>query len=329
MKAYLFDSFGDPEEVLKLVNVEKPIPKNDEVLVKIKTSAVNDYDWCSITGTPFSYRLLFGLFKPRKRFSRPGMELAGVVEATGELAMKFQAGEAVYGDISEKGFGSFAEYLCISEEALEKMPNKMSFEEAASIPHASMLAVQGLHDVGDIKQGQKVLINGGGGGVGAFGLQLAKRFQAEVTGVDSVRKLQRMKDFGFDHVMAYEKTDFTKLDQKFDLILDCKTNRWPFSYLRVLKENGKYVSIGGKSGKLIQLLIFKPLIALFSSKQVFMVALKPNKDLDHIDELYQSGVIKCTIDGPYGFEKTPWAVKYFGEGKHFGKVIIRVNSEDH
>ena len=325
MRAYSFNKYGKPEEVLVLQEVEKPVPKENEVLVKVRTTTINDFDWCLTRGKPYAYRLFFGIFKPRKKLHIPGMEVAGTVEKVGSKADKFEPGDAVYGDTSEYSFGSFAQYMCLNEKALNHKPAKMSFEEAASIPHAAMLAFQGLYDVGQIKREQKVLINGAGGGVGAFGLQFAKLHKAEVTGVDTGAKLKMMQQQGFDHVIDYKREDFTKNSQHYDLILDCKTNRWPSAYLHVLNPNGKYITVGGQTSKLLLLLFFKPLVSLFSNKKLHIVALKANKDIDYVNRLYESDQIKCIIDGPYPFEKVPWAIRYFGEGKHHGKVVISVS----
>lgn len=321
MKAIVLLKYGI-KDVLHLKEIAKPTPKENEVLIKIFATAVNDYDWSLMRGKPYLYRLMFGLVKPKKQI--PGMELAGVIEAVGDGAKLFKAGDAVYGDISEYGFGSFAQYICINEKALALKPNKMSFEEAASIPHAAMLATQGLIDVGKIQAGQKILINGAGGGMGTFGLQIAKLYNAEVTGVDTGDKLKMMTSIGFDHVIDYKKEDFTKNGRCYDLILDAKTTRPTLNYLPSLNSNGKYVTVGGELTRLFQILLLKPFIALFSKKKVHIVALKPNKDLDYINELYEAGKLKLVIDGPYKLSEAPEAIFYFGEGKHKGKVIITV-----
>ncbi len=251
--------------MLQLKEVEKPIPKENEVLVKVIATAVNDYDWSMVRGKPYLYRLMFGIIKPKRKI--PGMELAGIIEALGTNATSFKVGDAVYGDISGYGFGSFAEYICINEKALKLKPGKMSFEQAASIPHASMLAVQALIDIGKVEKGEKILINGAGGGFGTFGLQIAKLYNTEVTGVDTGDKLKMMKSIGFDHIIDYRKEDFTKNGQRYDLILDAKTNRSTFNYLRSLSPNGRYVTVGGTISRLLQAFILGPLIRLFSKKK--------------------------------------------------------------
>ena len=210
MKAIVLHKYGSPD-VLKLEEVQKPTPKDNEVLVKIQAASVNDWDWGLIRGKPFYIRLLCGLLKPK--INIPGVDIAGQVEVVGKNVKKFQPGDEVYGDLSESGFGAFAEYVCARENALILKPASMSFKEAAAIPHAAMLAVQGLVDKGQIQQGHKLLINGAGGGVGTFGVQIAKLSGVEVTGVDSSGKLNMMRSMGFDRVIDYTQEDFTKNGQ--------------------------------------------------------------------------------------------------------------------
>ena len=323
MQAIVFNKYGPPD-TLQLKEVAKPIPKENEVLVKIHATAINDFDWSFVRGKPYLYRLIFGLTKPQSKI--PGMELAGTIETVGSEVTKFKVGDAVCGDISNYGFGTFAEYISINEKALVPKPANMSFQEAAAIPHASTLAYQGLIEIGHIQPGQQILINGAGGGVGTFALQIAKRFKAEVTGVDTGPKLDMMKSLGFDHVIDYKQNDFTKNGSSYDLILDAKTNRPPFSYIRSLKEGGKYVTVGGYITSLLQILVFKPIIASTSSKSVHIVALKSNKGLDYINDLFDMGILKPIIDGPYPLEKAPELLQYFGEGRHKGKVILSINT---
>lgn len=322
MKALVFTEYGSPN-VLQLKELPKPAPGEHEVLVKIHATAVNDYDWSMVRGRPYLYRLMFGLLKPKRQI--PGMELSGTIEALGKNASSFEVGDAVYGDISEYGFGTFAEYVCVNEKALALKPAAMAFEEAAALPHASMLAYQGLVDIGNIQNGQQVLINGAGGGVGTYGLQLVKLYDAEVTGVDTGDKLEMMKSIGFDPVIDYKKEDFTRNGRRYDLILDAKTNRSPFSYTRSLKPGGKYITVGGHLIRLLQLLVLKLWISMFTTKSVHIVALKPNKDLNYINELFEAGKIKPVIDGPHQFSQAPEALQYFGEGKHRGKVVISLS----
>lgn len=322
MKAMYLSKYGSPD-LLELKEIEKPVPKDREVLIKIKAAAINDYDWSMVRGKPILYRLLFGFFTPKRPI--PGMELSGIVEALGENVKTLKLGDEVYGDISEYGFGAFAQYISIDERSFSVKADSMSFADAASVSHASMLALQALVDKGKIQEGEKVLINGAGGGVGSFGLQLSKLYGCEVTGVDTGEKLQRMKDWGFDHVVDYKKENFTRNGEKYDLIVDAKTKFSPFSYLRSLKKEGRYVSVGGDLNRLISLLLVKGLVYKFSGKRLAMVALKANKDLDYINKLFDEKKLKTTIDGPYPLEELPRLIQYFGEGMHYGKVIVSMD----
>jgi NADPH:quinone reductase-like Zn-dependent oxidoreductase len=325
MRAFHTARYGDPEEVLQLKTVEKPTPRQGEVLIKVGAASVNDYDWCLCSGQPKEYRLFFGLFKPRRKHRCPGMEVAGTVEAAGTGVKSLKVGDRVYGDTSDFGFGSFAEYMTVNEAGLRLMPDSLSFTEAVALPHASALALQALRDEGNIQSGEKVLINGGGGGVGTLAMYLAKTHDAEVTGVDSGEKLERMKTIGFDHVIDYRKENFTKTGQRYDLIVDCRTTRGPLAHLRALKPNGRYVSIGGQSGKLLRMVFLGGLIKMVTKKRLRMLSVKANKDLDLIERLYAEGKLKTEIDGPYPFEQIPQAVKRFGEARHQGKVVVQVS----
>ena len=324
MKAVLFEKYGDPEKVLSIREIEKPIPGKNEVLVKIYATAINDYEWSMVSGKPCLYRLFYGLTKPKHQI--PGMELAGIVEDRGENVSDFDVGDAVFGDISEYGFGSFAEYVCINEKALLKKPEALPFEEAVAVPHAFGLAFQALYEKGQMSKGQKVLINGGGGGVGALGLQLAKMKDCEVTGVDSGEKLDMMLSLGFDYVIDYTKCDFTKSGVKYDLILDCKTQRSAFSYVRSLKPKGKYISIGGKIVSLLGVFLWGKIVSLFSSKKLAILGLKANKGLDLYVQLFEQNKIKTQIDGPYALGEIPRLLNYFGKGKHKGKIIVKTDT---
>ena len=232
--------------MLQLKEVEKPSPKDDEVLIKVHAVSINDWDLGLLHGD-FINRMLNGLLKPKRKIL--GSDIAGRIEAAGKNVRQFQPGDEVYGDLSGT-WGGFAEYVCTREKTLALKPARMSFEEAAAIPQAAMLAVQGLIDKGQIKQGQKLLINGAGGGVGTFGVQIAKLYGVEVTGVDHTAKLELLRSMGFDHVIDYTKEDFTKNGQHYDLILDAKTNRSMFDYARVLNRNGVYVTVGGLMSRL-------------------------------------------------------------------------------
>ena len=318
MKAIVYTRYGTPD-VLELKEVDKPIPKYDEVLIKVHAVSINDWDWNLLQGAPFINRMLNGLLKPKKKIL--GSDIAGRIEAVGKNVVQFQPGDEVFGDLSGD-WGGFAEYVCARENALALKPASMTFDEAAAIPQAAMLAVQGLRDKGQIQSGQKLLINGAGGGVGTFAVQIAKLYGVEVTGVDSSGKLGMMRSMGFDHVIDYTQEDFTKNGQCYDLILDVKTNRSIFDYTRALSPNGIYVTVGGAMTRLFQAFFLGPLISMISKKKIRIVGLKPNKDLAYMNELFEAGKVKPVIDGPYKLSEVPEAIRYFGEGNHKGKVVI-------
>lgn len=321
MKVLIYTQYGPPEKVLQIQEYDLPVPKQDEIMIKIVATAVNDYDWAAVIGKPYLYRLLFGLFKPKRPIL--GMELAGVISAVGAEVNGLKVGDAIYGDISDHGFGSFAEYICINSNVVRKIPKGMDMIHAAALPHASLLALQAFDKV-NLQPRQKVLINGGGGGVGTFALQLAKMKNCTVTGVDSREKLDYMLSLGFDKVLDYKKQDFTKNGPQYDVILDCKTNRTVFAYKRALEPNGKYVSIGGKLSSLLSLLFLGKMLSAFTSKKFQILALRPNKGLDRIGELFTQNKLKCAIDGPHPFEELPRLIQYFGKGKHQGKIVVKL-----
>ena len=320
MKAIVFTRYGTAE-VLEERDVAVPTPKDDEVLVRVRAVSVNDWDWQALQGMPFMNRLMFGLWKPKKQIL--GSDIAGVVEAVGKSAKQFQPGDEVFGDLSGR-WGGFAEYVCAGEEALAQKPAGLTFEEAAAIPQAAMLAVQGLLDKGRIRQGQRLLVNGAGGGVGTFAIQIARLYGAETTGVDSAAKLDMLRSLGFDHVLDYTQEDFTRNGQQYDLILDVKTDRSVFDYLRALRPGGTYVTVGGSMARLAQVALLGPLVAMVRKKRVGVVALKPNKDLGYLTELVEAGKFRPVIDGHFTLSEAAEALRYFGEGRHKGKVVLTV-----
>ena len=317
MKALVYTKYGGPE-VLRIKEVEKPFPKDDEVLVKVHAVSINDWDFGLLQGD-FINRILNGLRKPKRTIL--GSDIAGRIEAVGKNISKFKIGDEVYGDLSGR-WGGFAEYACAQEKALALKPSRMSFAEAAAIPQAAMLAVQGLIDKGKIHAGQKLLINGAGGGVGTFGVQIAKLYGIEVTGVDSTAKLDMLRSLGFDHVIDYTKEDFTKTGQQYDLILDAKTNRSMSDYARALTTDGVYVTVGGSTSRLFQSLFLNPWFSLIKKKHLRLVALKTNKDLLYMNELFEAGKVKPVIDGPYTLENFQEAFRIFDKAEHKGKVVI-------
>jgi NADPH:quinone reductase-like Zn-dependent oxidoreductase len=317
LKAIIYNKYGGPG-VLQIAEVEKPIPKDDEVLVKVYAVSLNDWDLGLLHGD-FVNRILNGFLQPKQKIL--GSDIAGRIEAVGKNVSRFKTGDEVYGDLSGQ-WGGLAEYTCANEKALALKPSGMSFEEAAAIPQAAMLAVQGLIDIGKIREGQKLLINGAGGGVGTFGVQIARQYGVEVTGVDSTGKLDMMRSIGFDHVIDYTKEDFTRNGQCYDLILDVKTNRSMFDYTRALTPNGTYATVGGSMGRLLQAFLLGPWISRFSKKRISVVMLKPNKDLEYMNRLWKAGRVKAVIDGPYKLIEFAEAFRLFEKAEHNGKVVI-------
>ena len=322
MKAIVYQKYGLPD-ALQLKEVEKPSPEDDEVLIKVHAASVNSWDWDLLRGKPFANRLMFGLLKPKIKIL--GVDVAGRVEAVGGNAKQFQPGDEVFGDISGCGWGGFAEYVCARENALVLKPAGMTFEEAAAVPQAAVLALQGLRYKGQIQPGQKVLINGAGGGAGTFAVQIAKFFGAEVTGVDSTRKLDIMRSIGADRVIDYTGEDFTKNGQLYDLILDVVTYRSIFDYKRALSPKGIYVMLGGGSwARVFQAMFLGPLISMTGSKKMGILMHKPNKDLAFMKELFEAGKVVPVIDRCYPLSDVAEALRYFGEGQAKGKVVITV-----
>lgn len=319
MKAIVYEKYGGPDN-LHLKEIEKPTPKDDEVLIKVYAVSINDWDYGLLQGDPIN-RMMFGFRKPKKQIL--GSDIAGRIEAIGKNITKFHPGDDVFGDLSGK-WGGFAEYVCAPEKSLALKPASMSYEQAAAIPQAAMLAVQGLIDKAKIKQGQKILLNGAGGGVGTFGIQIAKLYDAEITAVDSAEKLDMLRSIGADHVIDYKKQDFTRSGKQYDIILDVKTNRSLFDCARALKPGGVYATVGGSIGRLLQALVVAPWISIFSKKKIGIVALKTNKDLVYMNELFETGKVKPVIDGHYKLEDAAAAMKAFGKAEHKGKLVISI-----
>lgn len=317
MKAIVYDRYGLPD-VLRLEEVQKPTPGEDEVLVRIHAVSINSWDWDMLTGKPFEYRLLGGFLKPKSKKIH-GCDIAGKVEAVGKKANQFSVGDEVFGDLSDGGWGAFAEFACVSESALFLKPSSMTFKEAACLSHGGNLAVQGLIDFGKIKSGQRVLINGGGGSTGTLAIQIAKLFDVEVTAVDRTEKQEMMGQLGADHLIDYTKVDFTKNGCTYDLIFDVKTTRSIFDYKRSLSPNGTYVTVGGNSWRILQLLLLRKLIG---KQTMHMVGYKANKDLKYLLEIFKAGQLKLVIDKCFPLEKTAEAFRYFGEGSFQGKIVV-------
>lgn len=299
--------------------MEKTTPTDDEVLIKIHAVSVNRSDWEGLTGKPL-YARMGGLLKPR--YPTLGSDIAGRVEMVGRNNRQFQPGDEVFGEML-KYQGGFAEYACATGEILALKPANMTFEVASAIPQAGVIALQGIRDKGQVQPGQKVLINGAGGGSGMFAVQLAKMYGAEVTGVDNAEKLDFMRSLGVDHVIDYTREDFTRNGKQYDLILDLVAYRSPVAYQRALKPNGSYFAVGGSVATFIQILLLGPLIRRTTGKNIRILAVQRNrKDLVAVTELCEAGKIVPVIDRQYPLSEVPDALRYLGEGHVKGKVVI-------
>ena len=314
MKAIVHTKYGPPE-VLRLEEVAKPTPRDDEVLIKVRAASVNRSDWENLMGKPL-YARVGGLRKPRRQIL--GSDIAGRVEAVGKNTRRFQPGDEVFGLLW--GYkGGFAEYVCARESALAPKPASMTFEEAAAIPQAASIAVQGIRDKGRVQPGQKVLISG----AGTFAVQLAKLYGAEVTGVDNTGKLDIMRSLGADHVVNYTREDFTKNGNQYDLILDVVAHRPVFAYKRALRSNGRYFVAGGSVATLLQALLLGPWITGTTGKEIRVLAVQPDpKDIVYVTELHEGGNVVPVIDRCYPLSEVPEALRYLGEGRTKGKVVI-------
>ena len=321
MKAIVLSEYGSPD-FLELKEVEKPVPKDDEVLIKVHATSINDWDWGILCGMPLINRLSCGFLKPKK-VKILGSDVAGQVEAVGKDVTRFQPGDKVFGDLSARGWGGFAEYDCAPENRLIMKPPSMSFEEAAAIPQGAVIALQGLRK-GNIQPRQKVLINGAGGGAGSFAIQIAKAFGANVTAVDRTEKLDMMRSIGADHVIDFKQEDFTKSGQRYDLILDLMGYHSLFDYRRALNPSGTYVMVGGSTALVNSVMFLGSILSLFGSKKMKLLILKQNKDMTDLISLFKSGKVEPVIDKSYPLSKTAEAFRYFGEGQQKGKIIITV-----
>ncbi|MEH6635449.1 MAG: NAD(P)-dependent alcohol dehydrogenase [Halioglobus sp.] len=320
MKAIVGRCYGSPA-VLEFADVAKPTPADDEVLVKIHAAAVNPLDWHYMRGSPYFLRLMSGLGAPKN--PRLGVDFAGTIEAVGKDVTRFQPGDEVFGG----GNGAFAQYLTIREDrALTIKPDNISFEQAAAVPIAAISALQVLRDKGQLKSGQKVLINGASGGVGTFAVQIAKSFGAQVTGVCSTRNVEMVRSIGADHVFDYTKQDYTKSGEQYDLIIDNVGNRSLLANRAVMKPEGVMVMLGGSTGNWVGPLI-GPLKASFlspfvSQKFLMIMAQLDSEDLAILADLMQAGTVTPVIDRRYPLSEVADAIAYIEEGHARGKVVV-------
>ncbi|WP_238996468.1 NAD(P)-dependent alcohol dehydrogenase [Paenibacillus pinistramenti] len=321
MKALVYETYGMPE-VLRVEEVEIPVPKENEVLIEVHAASVNSWDWDLLRGKPFVNRV-GALSKPR--YPILGADVSGRVTAVGSAVSRFRPGDEVFGDLSGSGWGGFAEFACARKDALTPKPEGLSFAQAAAIPQAGVLALQGLRDKGRLKKGHKVLINGAGGGVGTLGIQYAKWTGAEVTGVDSAGKLELLRSLGTDDVIDYRQTDFTRTGKKYDVILDVVGSRPLSAIKRALETGGTYVMVGGPMPRILLTMLAGPLSARLHQKELAVLIHKPShKDQQVWKELAEAGAVVPVIDRQYSLDEAPEALRYLGEGRVRGKVIVNL-----
>ncbi len=324
MKAAIYTSYGGPD-VVRITDVEKPVPKDNEVLVRVRAASVNPLDWRLMKGEPRLLRLFFGLRKPR--LGRPGVDAAGEVEAVGKNVTQFKPRDEVFGACR----GAFAEYACSGESKVAMKPDDVTFEQAASVNVAGLTALQGLRDKGKIQPGSKILINGAAGGVGTFAVQIAKSFGAEVTGVCSTRNIDMVRSIGADEVIDYTRHDFTTSNQRYDLILDCVGNH-PFSECRrVLTAKGRFIMIGAPHDMTVMGLLAPMIGALWSSlfgnrKAVPFISKPSQEDLILLGGLIVTGKLEPIIDRRYNLSEVSDAMRYVEEGHARGKVLINLET---
>ena len=322
MKAIVYYNYGSPD-VLRLEELEKPAPREDEVLVKVHAAAVTPGDVIVVKGEPFLVRFYSGLLKPKHKI--PGKEMAGRVEAVGGNVLKMKPGDEVFGDMTVCGLGAFSEYVSVPENAIALKPANMSFEQAAAVPESAVVALQGLRDKGKIQPGQKVLINGASGGVGSFAVQIAKSFGAEVTAVCSTRNLDLARSLGADYVIDYTQEDFTQNGQQYDLILAANGYHPLSDYRRALSPKGIYVMTGGSTAQMNQAMLQGPWISMTGSKTMGNMLLKPNNnDLVFMKELIEAGKVIPVIDRRYPLSEVPDALRYLAKRHACGKIVITI-----
>jgi len=320
MKAVVYTRYGPPG-ALALTDVATPVPKDNEVLVRVAAVSLNRSDWETLRGKPL-YSRIGGPFRPRHHIL--GSDVAGRVEAAGRRATLFRPGQDVFGDILGH-MGGFAQYVCVPQGILAPMPAGMTYAEAAALPQAAAIALQGIRDKGQVQRGQKVLVNGAGGGSGMYAIQLAKLHGAEVTGVDNAEKLEFMRSLGADHVIDYTREDFTANGRAYDLVLDLAAYRRAFAYKAALAPGGRYLYVGGSVTTLLQVLLAGPLIGRAGGKKIRLLAVRLGVEhLAPMVELCQAGKIATVIDRRYPLSETPAALQYLGEGHAKGKVVIIV-----
>jgi NADPH:quinone reductase-like Zn-dependent oxidoreductase len=317
MKAVVYEEYGFAD-VLHLAEVDEPAPNEDEVLVRVHAASINSADWDMLRGRfPRS-----GLRRPKTRIL--GADIAGRVEGVGSEVRRFRPGDEVFGDISEDGLGGFAEFVSVPAASLAPKSRTMTFEQAAAVPQAAGLALQALRK-GQMRSGHRVLLNGAGGGVGTFAIQLGKSLGAEVTGVDHTSKLDAMRSLGADRVIDYTKEDFTRDGHGYDLIVDVMASRPASAYRKVLRRGGSCVIVGGSLPRIVGLLSLGN-VRMTGGRRISLLLYRPKtEDLEHMNELFESGAVAPVVDSQYPLAEVPEAMRRFGEGQVIGKLVITID----
>ena len=324
MKAIVCDRYGPPE-VLRLEEVDRPVPRDKQVLVKVLASSLNAADFELLGGALFAR--IAGPFRPKNRI--PGTDVAGRVVAAGNNVKRLKKGDAVFGDLFNYGAGAFAEYVAAPEDALMRKPESISFEDAATLPQAARIALQGLRGRRPLEKGQKVLINGAGGGMGTFAVQIAKYYGAKVTGVDSRGKLEMLHALGADHVIDYAREDCTRSGEHYDLILDTIARRSIFNYRRVMAPGGLYVLVGGSRYAIFQAILLGPLVSIASKKMGINPGnVNDEEDMRFLLELHENGKLSPVIDRRCTLSEVPKALSDLSKGLVNGKVVVTVGHDD-
>lgn len=322
MKAAVYHEYGSPQNI-KIEEVAKPIPKKDEVLVNVKAASINPWDWDLLIGANINRLLTLSFRKPSIKIL--GCDIAGIVKEVGEDVKDIKVGDEIYGDISGGNWGGFAEFAVAKAKIIAIKPKEITFEEAAAVPQAAVLALQALTHKGKPISNQKVLLIGGGGGSGTFAVQIAKLFGNEVTCVDKVTKLDLLTSLGADHVIDYESEDISETKEKYDLIIDPVMKRSIFMYKNLLSENGKFSMVGGENSKILQSMFIGPIISLFTNKSMgLLIHITNRKDLDTLSEYLSNKNVLPIVDKIFPLEKTAEAFEYFEKGTYKGKIVINI-----
>ncbi len=321
MKAMQVTRYGSPAR-FEWVDKPLPEPEGNAVRVRILRSSINDWDAGIVTGKPFLMRGMYGLVRPQDM--TPGCDVAGIVDAIGPEAEHFVVGDPVYGDLHGHGFGGFAAFACAPETAFRRIPENLTVDQAGALPHALTLAWQGLNRYTPPKDGQHILVNGAGGGVGPLVLQLVRDRAARVTAVDHGDKKDKLLNLGFDHALDYRVTDFTRTGDQYDWIFDVKSTRGPSACARAVKSGGTYVTVGGSMLRLAQIMLSKRWFAQRHDKHLHVLGLRANEGLDELHDALAEGRIQPALEGPSPLSELSSAMQRFIKGRQFGKMVINV-----